>query len=339
MKVLFSTEKYIDSSNHDRGLAPHYYCMIGAFEVQAAKHYAETLRRHTYLDWHYDDGLPASLVATCKLYKPNLVVATALVQLGEQNVFPEMYRFIRDSLEIPVIMVWLESAPDVVRLADVYAPHTTATVFVDTAEYWRQFTKFPEKCHWLPEPKDVRVFNNNLGLFERDTQISFIGSVLNRPDRAFNLAALWSAGVDVKRLGGGEYGVTSISRYANCLKRSLITLNFTSAISFQHINARTSEALLCGALLMESDGADTGKLLEPYKHFVPFEEPFHIDETPPHNLVMRSGRSLVDKIIYYSGPGRAEAEQIAAAGQARAVELFDGRIFWESMSRLAGLDW
>lgn len=334
MKVLFSTERYIDASNHDRGLAPHDYCMIGAYE------HAMTGRGASYTCWHYDDNPANTLIDACLGYMPDLVVATATVQLGERNVPPETYRYIRDELKIPVIMVWLESAPDVVRVADMYAPSTTATVFVDTAEHWKQFTDFPELCHWLPEPKDPRIFNANLGSFiKRDVPISFIGSVLGRADRAFNLAALWSAGIDVQRLGGGQYGKTSIYHYADCLKRSVATLNFASAVSFQHINARLSESLLCGALLLESDCLETTRLLEPYRHFVPFEAPFHIDENPPHQLVMRSSNDLIDKIRHYTGPGRDEAERIAKAGQAKAVELFDGKVFWESMFKLAGLQW
>ena len=298
--------------------------MVGALAALGGEH----------LFYYYDVAANGLDTLDLKAHGIDLVVATALLQLGDKNVPPTIYGDIVKR-GVPVIMCWGESAPDVVAWADRYAPHVTANVFFDTAEHWRQFTKYPEKCRWLPEPKDSRVFNNQ-AVVNRDVPVSFVGSVLGRWDRAFNLAVCWANNIGVVGLGGLDCAVGSMEQYAAYLRQSQITLNFTSAITFQHINARTSEATLCGALLMESESKETERLLEPFVHYVPFKENFHIDEATGQ-LIMQQG-DLVDKLRYYMGPGQAEARRIAEAGQKRAVELFDGRKFWGEMFRLAGID-
>lgn len=325
-RVLFSIER----GHPALGLSPAHYCMVGAAEAQ----------EHLCEFYYYDVGDTWLLTDYGRVLKDtDVVVATALVQLGDKNVPPEVYgEIVRRGT--PVVMVWGESAPDVVGWADRYAPHTTATVFLDTAEHWKQFTKYPEKCHWVPEPKDPRLFCSSEGFGSvayRDLPVTFIGSLTGRWDRAFNLAYCWASGVGIIHKGGLSEGNTqvTIEGYADYLRRSKITLNFTSAVSFQHINGRTSEATMCGAMLMESESAETARLLEPYVHYVPFKEPFHIDEST--GQVAAQPGDLVDKLKYYMGPGQAEAREIAERGQKRAMELFDGRLFWNKIFELASV--
>lgn len=237
-RVLFSIER-----NHPAlGLSPHHYCMVGAFAA---------LNRGNRWYYYYDcqgegdrDQLAAKLGRGVKAWGIDLVVATALVQLGDRNVPPEAYGFIRDEYKVPVIMCWGESAPDVVAWADRYAPYVTASVFFDTAKHWRQFTEYPEKYTWLPEPKDPRIFNTARVTDYRTRPLTFVGSVLGRWDRSFNLALCDASGIAVQRLGGLGSGESNMC-YADYLRESQITLNFTSAVSFQHINGRTSEATMC----------------------------------------------------------------------------------------------
>jgi hypothetical protein len=322
MKVLFCIER----DHPGLEASPYHYCMVGALEA---------MYKHAVRFCYYDglDEPEPKLLAVVREWQPDLIVATALLQREHRNVPPETYEAIIDVTKTPVIMLWTESAENVVEWADQYAPKTTATVFVDTAEHWKQFTKFPEKCHWVPEPKDPRVFNDPKRM--RDLPVTFIGSVLERWDRAFALAFCLASNVNVKWFGGLADKKTSLDAYAYFLQSSAITLNFTSAVTFQHINGRTSEATMCGALLLESESPETPRLLEPYKEFVPFCSPFHIDEVT-QQLIARPG-DLVEKLQFYMGPGQAEAKQIAAAGQRRAMELFDGKMFWAKLFELAGL--
>ncbi len=337
--ILFCLEAWLDANNQPLGPSPHWYCTAGAFDAAAD-------RRHTRQFIYYDDSpvspLDDALIGQCCttdfLFKPvDLVFATALVQLGERNVKPETYGYIRDELKTPVIMLWLESAPDVVRVADLYAPYVTANIFVDTKEYWKKFTKFQDKTFWVPEPKDPRIFFTNDE--PRVHRVTCAGSVVGRLDRALNIGWLQGHGVEVVKRGGSAEGGLDILQYADFLRQSAITLNFTSAITFQHVNARTSEATMSGALLMESESAETANLLDPFVHYVPFKETFHIDEASGQMVIDQHG-DLVDKVRFYlSDKGQAERAKIARQGAARAKELFDGSKFWAKIFELAGLAW
>jgi len=326
MKILFATHKTMHGYESDLRQSPHEYCSIGAAEALGFD-----IKRY-WFDVS-EDGHKA-LAAYASGWNPDLIVATPLVNFAG-NIEPELFRFLRDRYKIPVIGLWLESAPNVVLHADMYAPHVTANVFVDTAEHWKQFTSFADKTFWLPEPKDPRIFYS-APFGERDIPLSFIGSTSGRLDRALNLGWLDGMGIAVTR-GGGIVGqkVDSIDAYAWLLRRSKITLNFTSAVTFQHLNGRTSEATLCGAMLMESANDETPRLLDEFKHYVKFSEPFHLLANGA--IGFEGASTLVDRLKYYLGPGQNEAARIAEAGAKKAKEIFDGRQFWKGMFRIAGL--
>jgi hypothetical protein len=326
MRILFVQEATMHRWPGDTMEAPHYYCSRGSLEALGHEYYVINYDCIPYLGG-------AGLFDAVKELKPDLICATALLALGDGNVDPGIYAAIRDNC-CPVVILWLESAPHVVQWADYYAPCVTANVFVDTAEYWRQFTKFPDKTHWVPEPKDPRIFYADASV-ERDIQLSFIGSTKGRLDRALNIAWLTGHGIEVVTSGGINNGQPStITDYANLLRRSQITLNFTSATTFQHINGRTSEATMCGALLMESDSPETARLLEPFRHYMPFTEQFHVVN---HGHLANQQGDLIERLSYFMGRGAVEGREIAERGQRRAMELFDGRLFWQRIFEIAGL--
>jgi len=318
--VLFITHKYQNRFDGDRRLALAHYCAVGAGQAHGLD-----------VRCHYFDVPEESDPITNDV---DLIVVTPLVTPAGSHPAPESFK----SSRRPVIGLWLESAPNVVAHADMYAPYVTANVFIDTADHWKQFTKYPEKTFWVPEPKDPRVFYSDDAI-ERTIPVSFGGTLVSRPDRAMNIGWLLSGGVNV-RVYGGLYGEDNpVSEYADVLRRSQIGLNFTSAVSFQQLKGRTGETLLCGALLMEPHCSTTAQLLEPYVHYVPFEEFFHLEEEPPHDLVIGNKKDLVEKIRHYIGPGQAEARIIARQGHERAVELFDGRLFWRRIFDIAIAGW
>lgn len=313
---------------NDPEQSPHYYCTVGAYKALMDRKYCQ--------QFFYDErkNPDDALVEACEAgTRPDMILATALLQLGDDNIAPETYAYIRDELKIPVVMMWLESAPDVVHWADDYAPSVTANIFVDTSEEWKKETQFLDKTFWVPEPKDPRIFNRNGGA-KRDITMSFCGTIFGRIDRALTYAWLMGHGWHVQLFGGQHQDKVKIDAYADMLRRSLCTLNFTNALTFQHLNARTSEALMCGAFLLETESAETEKLLEPYIHYVPFAVPFQ--EMPNFEVRWNPG-DLIQRISYFTGLGRSEMERIAEKGHQRAMELFDGRRFWKTVFDLAGI--
>src|ERR1044071_6427293 len=179
VRVLFITHKYQNRFDGDRRLALAYYCAVGAGQAHGLD------IRCRYFDVPEESDPPPNDVG--------LVVVTPLVTPDGPHPSPEL----STGADRPVIGLWLESAPDVVANADIYAPYVTANVFIDTANHWRQFTKYPDKTFWVPEPKDPRVFYSNDAI-ERTIPVSFGGTLVSRPDRAMNIGWLLSEGVNVR---------------------------------------------------------------------------------------------------------------------------------------------
>lgn len=325
--VLFCIQKWNDIKKKKKGRAPFDEHTIGALEALGHS------SRRFYYDELIERGVDINkeLVATCELTGPSAIVMSVLVQIGDANIKPETYKHIRDDLNIPVFCLWQESAQDCVRVADLYAESITKNVFLDTFEYWKKFTKCPDKCMWLPEPKDPRVFTcyrEGKASISRDVDVSFVGKIISHPDRAMNIGWLWSNGVPVRKLGGWDESPLHVRRYSQILQRSRITLNFTSANTFEQLKGRTSEALLCGAMLFETMSSETSRLLTPFRDYVPFEPTFSMSPDG-RQLIHRQGSDMLDKLIFYLTKGRSEAERIAEQGHKKGKELFDGRLFWQ----------
>lgn len=329
--VLFATERWLDAESPEFGLCPHEYGVLGSLAtsgmgIVARFHWDEFIKQNP------DGDVGEALVKKCEQSKPAMVLATHVLQYGDRNVKPETYGHIRDELKIPVAMIWGESAPDVVRHADDFAPHINANVFIDTRDEWKKHTKFPEKTIHLFEPRDTNLFYaNDNG--KRDIPLSFVGQTFGRMDRALNLGFLWGKGIGYIRAGGQRENNLHISDYANFLRRSVVTIGFSSAITFQHLTGRTIEACLCGAMLLESENGETPNLLDPYADYVPFKEHFHYVN---HGQIAAQDGDLAEKALHYAYQKPEEARRIAESGRKRALERCDGREFWGKLFEIVG---
>ena len=233
LKVLFSIEKYSSMDHPERGGLPHDYSVIGSLASSGMGIVAQ-FQWDKFIMQNPESDIGTALVKKCEESKPDLVFATYVLQYGERNVKAETYSYIRDELKIPVVVYWGESAPDVVRHADALAPSITLNLWTDTKEEWKKHTKFPEKCLRLFEPKDTGLFRCD-GNQKRDIPLSFVGTSFGRMDRALNLGYLWGRGVEYLKAGGQPEGTLSPADYANLLRRTIVTINFSSGVTFQHL--------------------------------------------------------------------------------------------------------
>lgn len=331
-KVLFSIEKFLDAAHPEWGHSINEYGVVGSLTssnmgVASIFYYDEFLRAQP------DQDVDAALVKKCEQSKPDMVLATWIIQNGERNVKSETYGYIRDEFKIPVAMYWGESAPDVARHADMFAPHVTVNVFVETKDEWRRHTKSPEKCVRLFEPRDGALFNST-GQEARDIPLSFLGTSFGRMDRALNLAFLKGRGIGVFETQGQRASGLAPVDYANLLRRSLVTISFSSAVTFQHLTGRVIEACMAGAMLLESENGETPELLDPYADYVPFKEPFH--HTGAGQVGFQDG-DLAEKALHYAYEKPEEARRIAESGRKKIAERCDGREFWTKLLEVVGV--
>ena len=325
-KVLFSVEKYLDAAHPEWGGAVHDYGGMGSL-ISSGMGAASLFYYDEFLQTKPEEDVNAALVKRCEQSKPDMILATWIIQNGERNVKPETYGHIRDELKIPVAAYWSESAPDVVRHADIFAPHVTANVFIETKDEWRKHAKHPEKCVRLFEPRDAALFNST-GQEARDIPLSFLGTSFGRLDRALNLGLLRGRGIGVVETYGQKVNRMGPADYAAMLRRSLVTINFSSAVTFQHITGRVIESAMCGALLLESENGETPELLDPYADFVPFKESFHY--VGAGEIGVQNG-DLAEKALHYAYQRPEEARRIAESGRKKITERCDGREFWTKL--------
>ena len=331
-KVLFSVEKFLDAAHPEWGGAVHDYGVMGSL-ISSGMGAASLFYYDEFLQTKPEEDVNAALVKRCEQSKPDMILATWIIQNGERNVKPETYGHIRDELKIPVAAYWSESAPDVVRHADIFAPHVTANVFIETKDEWRKHAKHPEKCVRLFEPRDAALFNST-GQEARDIPLSFLGTSFGRLDRALNLGLLRGRGIGVVETYGQKVNRMGPADYAAMLKRSLVTINFSSAVTFQHLTGRVIEAAMSGAMLLESANGETVELLEPFRDFVPFQPPF--DWVGSGQIGLGNADDLIQKIIHYTGHPE-EAREIARRGQEKVLRECGGEKFWTRLFDVVGL--
>lgn len=330
--VLFSIEKWLDVQRPELGNHPHECGIVGSLASSGMGTVA--LFHYDYFYQQNPEGnADERLVESCRALRPALLLQTHVIAHGDRNIKPATLSYIRDEMKIPVAMVWFESAPDVVRCADRFVPSVSLTVFTDTKEYWKQFTAYPERCAGLYGPIDTALFNAD-DAQQRDLPLTFIGTTFGRPDRALSLAMLWGSGVYYLKAGGVNEGPSlRPDEYAQLLRRSLVTINFTSAVTFNHVNARVAEATLCGAMLLQTEDAETPNVLEPFLDYIPFKESFRLDGG---SVSVLEG-DLVQKAVEYAYQNRKAAARVADSGRRRAMEKLDGREFWSEIFLRVGI--
>lgn len=261
----------------------------------------------------------AALMSLWTAVKPDLVMFTHLLQIGERNVSKSVYEMMRR--ESKVIGVWHEgAAPQVVKTADDHADCVDFNLFLDTLDQFLIHSKRPEKCFGLYDPRDARMFFDRKMI--RDIPVLFLGSLIGRKIRCNGIFGLLVSGIPVLTITGARSNFMMLQKnYAVSLCRAGIALNFSDAGEFRHYKGRVAEACLSGAMLVELENFETPKIMTPYVDYVPFRDP----------------KDLFDKTLYYL-QHESERQIIAESGRLRALEKLDGKEFWKVIFEKVGLN-
>lgn len=287
----------------------------------------ESLRLGEAVYFYYDEWASANngqkpdaaLMLLWAKERPDLVIFTHLLQIGERNVSKSVYRHMRAS-GTKVIGVWHEGvAPDVVRVADEHADCVDFNLFLDTQDQFLIHSKRPEKCFGLYDPRDSTVFRDRGR--QRDVPVVFLGSLLRRRLRCNSVFSLLASGVPVFAVTGLRKDfIMPREDYATALCRAQIAINFSDAANFRHYKGRVAEVCLCGAMLLELENPETPKIMREFVDYVPFK-----DE-----------KELFDKCLYYL-QHEQERTMIAESGMKVANEKLNGAVFWKAIFEKTGL--
>src|SRR3990167_7253124 len=103
--VLFSIEKYSDIGNPGWGGPIHDYSILGSLASSNMGVVSE-FRYDQFMKDNPDGDVDAALVKKCEETKPDMVMATHVIKMGEKKIKPKTSGQIRDELKVPGAFYW-----------------------------------------------------------------------------------------------------------------------------------------------------------------------------------------------------------------------------------------
>jgi hypothetical protein len=191
---------------------------------------------------------------------------------------------------------------------------------IDTGVLAQHFFDQPNFLNLWP-PLDFNTFHPGDG--QRDIPISFLGKIgRGRTDRQEYLSYLKERNIGLYHTGGQDEELIPLDTYADILRRSKISLNFSLAAPGIHqLKGRVMEVLFSGALLMETENSETKRYFTPMVDYVVFD----------------TKEDLLDKARYYL-EHEDERQEIAYNGYRKATTEYNHQVFWDRvMGKLAEL--
>jgi hypothetical protein len=262
--------------------------------------------------------MEAGLLELCASDRPDIIV---FVPTGWPHIDPSrpiMGKIVE--MGIKVHMVRGDSGgPHGHEFTESWFPFVTSIGFVDMGVAHLGYQNNPKALQAFPCLNGRYFYDKG---FERDIEVSFVGSIGNWEHRGEYLAFLRSQGINVRICGGGEFETrVSTEEYSNIISRSKISLNFClhRAGGYSQIKGRVMDILGCRTFLIEDEGEETKNFFDEGKDFV----------------MVRSKDEMVEKIRYYLSHDD-EREEIAQSGYDKVTRLYNSRNLWKHILEKLG---
>ncbi len=266
----------------------------------------------------YDHDLQISplsdlqLVGKCRDIRPDAIVFSSWWQAPRH---PSIYslKFIRERMGIPIAALWWDTCGDTFGKAlQPLMEHFDVHVIMDNPNLYyidRNDHLFGRILQLWP-PQDENLFCPGI---TRDIPVSFLGQVsAYRSYRSEVIDYLIEQQIPGRFLTNDRDGQVSHAAYADFMKRSKISINFSYSVSCHQLKSRVLEVMFSGAMLLESENEQTNQLFIPMKDYVPFS----------------SKEDLVDKLRYYLNHEN-ELMAIAVQGRSTAIKNYNSNRFWQ----------
>lgn len=256
------------------------------------------------------------LIAKCRDIRPDAIVLSSW-WMSPRHPSIDSLKFVRERLGIPIAALWWDTCSEGFwKELQPFMEHFDAHVIMDNPNlhYVDQGNPFFERILQLWPPQDENLFFPGV---TRDIPVSFLGQVSSyRSYRKEVIDCLIRQQIPGHFLTNDRDKQVSHAVYADLMRRSKISLNFSYSVSCQQLKSRVLEVMFSGAMLLESENDQTSRLFTPMKDYVPFS----------------SKEDLVEKIHYYL---RNEHELMAIARQGRstAIKKFSSDHFWRLLLR------
>jgi hypothetical protein len=307
--VLFVTEKWMDAVP-TKPITNSKHNLFGSLEQSGLA----TFKCLHYDEFFYQNGknIDDFLIEIVNEEKPDAVIYMPLPWYPHCPTAAS-FSAISDKTKLILICADAVAFMDTLESLERYM---SLVVLWDTDRDWRPGTKF---IH-LWTPQDPTIYNNPE--LDRDINLSFVGTN-TYPDRARTISYLQRNNIHLEVVGGRDHQVP-VESYAEILKRSKMTLNFSvSSGGVAQLKGRPFEATLCGAMLFEGHN---------YMNWI--ERWFMPDV---HFVYFYSEMDLKDKINYYLTHDD-ERIRIAQNGCRRATEYYNNVSWWRIVFREANVN-
>ena len=326
--LFYKREGYKRSRNkpHFLILRNEYYSASStqeSTEVMHLDHTLESSKLGTFEVLTYDKDLssfPLSdylFIKKCQEKRFDAIVLSSwnLKHLNHPSL--SALKFVRNKLQIPIVSIWWDTCSKefgcflnkVFKEFDVHVIIDNPSLhFIDRKN------KYADRLLNLWPPEDENLYHPPLNGV-RDIRTSFLGQVSSyRSYRSEVLEHLKEKGVPGYFRTSGRDSQVSHSEYADIMRRSKISINFSKSVHSHQLKSRVMEILFSGTLLMESDNEQTSKLFTPMEDYVPFF----------------SKEDLLEKLDFYSRNDEFR-KKISESGHAKAIKNYSSKIFWEKI--------
>jgi len=255
------------------------------------------------------------LLNTCRAVRPDAIILSSYSPQGFRQPGIETIRILRKDWGIPIIVIWWdtcwngfwESIQPLLPYVDVNVVNDNPLLnFIDKEKsepYYKRFLPL-----WVPLDPLI-YFNEGC---TRNINVSFLGQVDGcRSYRMKYIQHLKRNNIPIYCSLVSRTQQPLHNKYVEILKKSKIVLNFSHSTNSHQLKGRVFEAMLCGAMLMESENPQTRCYFTPGEDYVSFD----------------SEDDLTGKIRYFL-EHEDERLEIAARGELKARKYYNHTEFW-----------
>jgi len=268
------------------------------------------------VEYYYDTDCVGGFHGDRKLIELAANVRPELMVLSSYNPARKQYpgisvlQAIRTKLETPVLVMWSDTTTQTaVKTAKRISGISDYNVMNESG-YLAEC--FPESSRYIQlwASLDFSVFHP--GSQCRDIPVSFLGTTnWYREVRQAYLDYLKIQEIPVHQAGGKDDPLT-LDQYADIIRRSKISINFSHSVGDTHqLKGRVFEILFSGTFMLESENLETPKFFTPMVDYVPFS----------------SKEDLAEKVNYYL-QHEDQRKKIAQSGYHRAITEYNHNAFW-----------
>lgn len=252
------------------------------------------------------------LMAKCRDIRPDAIVLSSWWK-SPRHPSIDSLKFVREHLGIPIAALWWDTCSESFwNELQPFMEYFDVHVVMDNPNlrYFNRASPFFQRILPLWTPQAENLFRPSA---ERDIPVSFLGQVSSyRSSRKEIIDYLIDQMIPGRFLTDDRDKQVTHSEYAEFMKRSRISINFSYSVSCHQLKGRIFDVMLSGAMLLESENDQISKLFTPMKDYVPFS----------------SKEDLVDKIRYYLSNGH-ELTSIARQGRSTAINNYNPDRFWQ----------